>query len=71
MDETTILSLLGKRVKNLRISRNLSQEELATLSDLDRTYISSIERGKRNVSLINLARLSDSLGISLSDLVDF
>ncbi len=49
--------------------RNLSQEELADAAHLDRTYVSSCERGKRNIGLINIHRLAAALGVKPSDLL--
>ncbi|WP_282478159.1 helix-turn-helix transcriptional regulator [Vibrio sp. ABG19] len=62
MDNNSLLRLFGSNVARLRKARGLSQEKLAELTELDRTYISSIERGKRNVSLINICRIADALG---------
>jgi transcriptional regulator with XRE-family HTH domain len=58
----------GRALRQLRLEREMSQEALAHLADLDRTYVSGIERGERNPSLANLLRLADALGIRLSDL---
>lgn len=58
----------GLQVKQLRIERGLSQEQLGLLAELDRTYISGIERGVRNVSLANIFRISDALGVGPSAL---
>ena len=58
----------GGRLRHLREGRRLTQEALADLSGLHPTYISGIERGKRNVSLENIGRLATALGISLSEL---
>jgi transcriptional regulator with XRE-family HTH domain len=49
---------------------SLSQEELAFKADLDRTYIGGIERGERNVSVLNLCRIADALGVPPSTLLD-
>ena len=59
---------LGERVRKLRTSRGLSQEVLAARADLDRTYISGIERGVRNVSLRNLHSIALALDLTLSEL---
>ncbi|KGK30777.1 helix-turn-helix domain-containing protein [Cellulophaga sp. E6(2014)] len=59
----------GKRLHDLRIERGLSQEAVANLADIDRTYIQSIEKGKRNVSISILEKLSITLEISLSELL--
>ena len=71
MDKNSDLLLsFGKKIRILRISQNLSQEDLAILCGLDRTYISSLERGQRNVSLKNIAILAFALKITLSDLFE-
>lgn len=69
MDEATLLSNFGDRVRAARLALGLSQERLALDCGLDRTYISSLERGKRNVSLINIQKLADALGISPVELL--
>ncbi|AFY43255.1 helix-turn-helix domain-containing protein [Nostoc sp. PCC 7107] len=71
MDEAKILSLLGENLRRIRIEKGYSQEQLAALTGLDRTYISGIERGKRNVSLINLVKLARALDIPTKQIVDF
>jgi transcriptional regulator with XRE-family HTH domain len=58
----------GQRLRALRERMGVSQETLAEKAGLDRTYISSIERGKRNVSLENIARLSTALKVEIKDL---
>jgi transcriptional regulator with XRE-family HTH domain len=69
--EQLLLNSFGKHVKAIRLSQKISQEELALKADLDRTYISGIERGLRNVSLINIVKLANALNISLTKIVDF
>lgn len=59
----------GNRVKVLRTDRGLSQEALAHLAGLDRTYVGGVERGERNISLDNIFRLAESLGVRASDLL--
>lgn len=59
---------LGDRIKKLRLQTGLSQEKFALKIDLDRTYYSSVENGKRNIAIINLKKIADGLGISLSEL---
>ncbi len=61
----------GKRLKELRLARGLSQEELAFRVGVHRTYLGGIERGERNPSLRNLAAIAKGLGISLSELFSF
>lgn len=58
----------GIIVRNIRSNKNISQEKLADLSGLHRTYISDIELGKRNISLENIERISKALGITLNEL---
>ena len=60
---------LARNLRRLRAERGLSQESLADLAGLHRTYVGSIERGERNVSLDNIAKLATSLGIAASDLL--
>jgi len=62
------LLLLGKTVKKYRNNLKISQEKLAFICGFDRTYISLIERGKRNISFINLLRLSKGLEITISEI---
>lgn len=64
----TIKLAFGQRVRELRIERGLSQEGLALASDLDRTYIGGIERGERNVSLINIEKIAAALGVAVRKL---
>lgn len=59
----------GQRVKELRLSYDYSQEKLAELSDLDRTYIPGIESGKRNVSLMVVEKIAKAFKISISELM--
>lgn len=63
-----ITEKFGYRVKEIRLEIGISQEELSFRSDLHRTYISSIELGKRNVSLVNIEKLAKALN---AEIVDF
>lgn len=58
----------GLVIKEIRLEKGLSQESLANQSDIDRTYISDIEKGERNISLKIIERLCETLQISLSEL---
>lgn len=69
MSGDDIKSLFGKRVRELRKQKHLSQEELASLCELDRTYIGGVERGERNVSLVNIERIANALGVDISELL--
>ncbi|MBI5025599.1 MAG: helix-turn-helix transcriptional regulator [Nitrospirae bacterium] len=63
-----IKKLFGKRIRTYREMRNLSQEQLAELCGMHRTYISHVERGKKNISLGNIQKISDALQIKIADL---
>ena len=67
-EQSTIKSKFGSRVRKLRKERGYSQEELASLCDLDRTYIGGVERGERNVSLVNIIRISSGLKVGAPEL---
>ena len=69
-DNVSITARFGARIRTLRKERGLSQEALAELSGLDRTYISGIERGLRNVALRNIEALAQALNISMSELFE-
>ena len=58
----------GRRVRELRKARGLSQEALALACDLDRTYIGGVERGERNVSLVNIEKIAGALDVPVSEL---
>ena len=58
---------LGRRIKELREAKGISQKDLAYDSDLDRSYIASIESGQRNVSIVNIEKITVALGVSLKE----
>jgi transcriptional regulator with XRE-family HTH domain len=62
--------IFGKRVRELRVERRLSQEKLAELADLHRNYVGGVERGERNVSLLNIVKLAHGLSVRPSKLVE-
>jgi len=64
MNEEEILAGFGKSVQKARNDKGWSQEKLAEYSALDRTYVSSVERGQRNISLINIYKLATALKMS-------
>ena len=63
-----ITEQLGQRIKELRNATGLSQERLALQIGMDRTYFASVEAGRRNISICNIKKIADGLGVSLSDL---
>ena len=58
----------GKKIKSLRLEKGLSQEQLAHKANLDRTYIPSIEKGERNVSITVIEKLAIALSVTVKDL---
>lgn len=58
---------IGKRVKELRLEKKLSQEALAIDANKERAYISHLESGKRNISIKNMEKIIDALGVSFSE----
>jgi transcriptional regulator with XRE-family HTH domain len=64
---TKIEKKIGERLKFIRLERGLTQENLAELSDLHRTYIGSVERGERNITVKNLYKILIAVDYSLSD----
>ena len=69
-ERPNILERFGKRVRELRRARGLSQEALAEKCGIDRAYLSGIERGRRNVALRNIVAIAQSLGVSISELME-
>jgi len=65
----TDLQQFGRRVRELRLAAGISQEELAERANLHRTYIGGIERGERNVGILNLLRLARALRVRVSELL--
>ena len=67
MKDFSLQKRIGNRVKELRAKTELSQEQLGLQAGLDRTYINSVENGRRNVSVNTLAKISYALGASLTE----
>ena len=61
---------LGKKIKQLRMKKGLSQEKFALEIGMDRTYFASVEAGKRNISICNIKKIADGLEMSLSELFE-
>lgn len=66
-----VLIEFGGRLRDVRLSREMSQEALAGLAELDRTYISLLERGKRNPTLVCIAKLAQALSVTVAELFNF
>jgi transcriptional regulator with XRE-family HTH domain len=66
--EAQIQKNFGERVRELRRKKGFSQEALALACGLDRTYIGSVERGERNISLLNIYKIAKALGVKAREL---
>ena len=71
MADKQLLQQFGKRIRQLRTDRNLSQEELSFQTGFHRTYIGMIERGERNISLSNIGVFAKIFEMSVSELMAF
>jgi transcriptional regulator with XRE-family HTH domain len=67
LDDVTVR--FGKRLREVRARKGISQERLAELAGLHRTYVSSVERGERNISLVNINCLARALGVKMAELM--
>lgn len=61
--------LFAANVKRIRLAKSLTQEKLAEFADLHPNYISSVERGQRNISICNIERIARALGVSMPELL--
>ena len=58
---------IGQRIKELRETAGMSQKDLSYAADLDRSYIASVENGQRNVSIVNIEKISIALGVTIKE----
>ncbi len=65
------LVAFGQRVRALRKEKGLSQEALAALADIDRSYMGHIERGEKNITLTKIYQISDALQVRVSSLLEY
>ncbi|MBQ4407956.1 MAG: helix-turn-helix transcriptional regulator [Bacteroidales bacterium] len=70
MNENNIVELFGRNVQKYRKARNLSQEKLAELAGVHRTYVGMIERAEKNITICNMKKIADALQIKISDLLE-
>lgn len=70
MSKNKILKKFGSKIRKIREKKGISQEKLASLAKLHRTYIGGIERGERNPTLINVKKIADALKVKLKVLLD-
>ena len=68
-EETKLQQAFGARLREVRKQKGFSQEGLALACGLDRTYIGGVERGERNISLVNIQKIAAALGISAKEIV--
>jgi transcriptional regulator with XRE-family HTH domain len=71
MMDRDALKLFGKRLSEIRKSKGWSQEKLALESGIARSYLGGVERGQRNIALLNIDKLAQTLEVQLSFLMDF
>ncbi len=71
METKLITEIFGDNLRKERQKRGISQQELANIADLHRTYIGMVERGERNITLINAHKIAVSLNIALIDLLKY
>ncbi len=64
-----VLVALGAAIKRIRLEKEISQERLALLAEVDRSYVGRVERGDNNAAILTLARLAKALDISIADLM--
>lgn len=69
--QKNILISFGKKIKEERLKRELSQEKFAELTDFHRNYIGMIERGERNITLTNIEKFANRLDIKINELMSF
>lgn len=67
MRRMDVTQVFADNIKAFRLAQGLSQEALADLAGLHRTYIGAVERGERNITLLNANRIAEALGVKLSD----
>ncbi len=68
MDNRDILIKFGQRVRELRKEKNLSQEELSFKAGVHRTYIGMIERGEKNITLVNIEKIAKAFNVDIKEL---
>lgn len=70
MNSKPILILFGRNVQKYRKAKQLSQEKLAELANVHRTYIGMIERAEKNITLCNMEKIAKALGVEIKDLLE-
>ncbi|RTY85769.1 helix-turn-helix domain-containing protein [Flavobacterium sp. GT3R68] len=68
-EKSKILINFGDKVREVRTKKGLSQEQLAHIADVHRTYIGMIERAEKNITLINIEKIANALGVNINELI--
>lgn len=68
MNKKSISVKIGDRIREIRTSQNLSQEQLADKANVHRTYIGMIERAEKNITIVNVEKIAMALNINITDL---
>lgn len=69
MERPNILCVFGNNVRKYRKGKNISQEELAFQAGIHRTYIGMVERAEKNITLVNIEKIANALGVGIDKLV--
>ena len=69
MSKKSISIKFGEKVREIRVSQNLSQEQLAHLADVHRTYIGMVERAEKNITLVNIEKIANALKVNITELL--
>ncbi len=69
MSKKSISIKFGDKVREIRVSQNLSQEQLAHLADVHRTYIGMVERAEKNITLVNIEKIAQALNVNITELL--
>ncbi len=70
MNKRTISIKFGEKVREIRISKGLSQEQLAHVADVHRTYIGMVERAEKNITLANIEKIAIALNVNITELLN-
>lgn len=69
MTKKSISIKFGEKVREIRVSQNISQEQLANLADVHRTYIGMVERAEKNITLVNIEKIAKALNVNITELL--
>jgi transcriptional regulator with XRE-family HTH domain len=69
MTKKSISIKFGERVREIRVLKNLSQEQLADLASVHRTYIGMVERAEKNITLVNIEKIANGLNVNITELL--